>query len=127
MTTAQLPAPVRALIVDDQPDIRMLIRLILEACDLPCEVVGEAASGFEAVDLVDLTRPDCVVLDVMMPGIDGIETAARIRGKAPEQKVVFCSAHVARDDGRSVFGSDPFVSKDDVTELPEALRRLCRT
>ncbi|MEU9045493.1 MULTISPECIES: response regulator transcription factor [unclassified Kitasatospora] len=68
---------IRVVLVDDQPLIRTGLRvLIADAPDL--EVVGEAGDGAEAVDLVARLRPDVAVMDIRMPGTDGIEATRRI-------------------------------------------------
>ncbi|WP_031065530.1 response regulator [Streptomyces sp. NRRL WC-3742] len=68
---------IRVLLVDDQPLIRTGLRvLIADTPDL--EVVGEAGDGAEAVDLAGRLRPDVAVMDIRMPGVDGIEATRRI-------------------------------------------------
>src|SRR5436305_11671983 len=82
---------VRVLLVDDLPDIRLVMRLLLEA-DGRAEVVGEASDGAEAVRLAGELRPDAVVLDLRMPGMDGVSALPRIRDAAPASVVVALSA-----------------------------------
>src|SRR5690242_5312385 len=80
----------RALIVDDEAPARAKIRRLLEAFD-DIEIVGEAATGHEAVALIKRAAPDLVFLDIQMPGLDGFEVAARIdRDDAPF--IVFVTA-----------------------------------
>jgi CheY-like chemotaxis protein len=82
---------VRVLLVDDLSDIRLVMRLLLEA-DGRAEVVGEAADGAEAVRLTRELRPDAVVLDLRMPGMDGISALPLIRNASPGTVVVALSA-----------------------------------
>jgi two-component system, NarL family, invasion response regulator UvrY len=81
---------VGVLIVDDQPFFRNAARAVLGA--LPgFSAVAEASSGPEAIEAVDALAPDLVLLDVRMPGMDGIETTRRIKADHPETVVVLIS------------------------------------
>jgi DNA-binding NarL/FixJ family response regulator len=72
------PGPVRVFIADDQPLMRQGFRMILSS-QPGIEVVGEAADGFSALEGVERTRPDVVLMDIRMPGLDGIEATKQIR------------------------------------------------
>ena len=87
MRTSPSPASVRVLIVDDQSLIRLGFRMVLEAAD-GIEVVGEAADGAGAVEATARLRPDVVLMDVRMPGVDGIEATARIARDHPAVRVL---------------------------------------
>jgi DNA-binding NarL/FixJ family response regulator len=74
---------IRLLIVDDQELVRTGFRLFLETQD-DLEVVGEAGTGLEAIELASELRPDVVLMDIRMPGMDGVETTARLTAAAIE-------------------------------------------
>jgi DNA-binding NarL/FixJ family response regulator len=81
---------VRVLIVDDSPAWLDLVRSQLEL-DPNVRVVGTAATGFAAVRKVEELRPDLILLDVGLPGMDGIETAREIRSVSPRAAILFVS------------------------------------
>ena len=74
---------VGTLIVDDQKDIRYLIRIIIEAANQGLFVLGEAADGPEAVRRAEELDPQVIVFDQMMPGMTGLEAAQAIRQSRP--------------------------------------------
>ena len=85
------PATARVLVVDDDEAVRSVLSQILE--DEGFDVVGAAADGLEAVAVAERLRPDAVVLDVRMPGLDGIEAARRIRPIDARMRLVMLSAY----------------------------------
>jgi DNA-binding NarL/FixJ family response regulator len=87
---------VRVLIVDDQLPFREASRMVVDMTD-GFEVVGEAQNGLEALDLVAELGPDLVLMDVQMPGIDGIETTRRISALPDPPAVVVMSTHESGD------------------------------
>lgn len=105
--------PVRVLLADDQPLVRSGLRVIM--ADHPdLEVVGEAANGAEAVQLVADISPDVVVMDIRMPGMDGIE-ATRLITAGPATTRVLVLTTFDEDDhvyGALRAGASGFVVKD---------------
>lgn len=87
-----LPKPVRVLLADDHALVRAGIRALLEK--LPgMEVVGEADDGREAMELVKLQQPDVVLMDISMPGLNGLEAAERLAREFPKIRVIILSMH----------------------------------
>ena len=91
-----MTSDVRVLIVDDQLPFRQASRMVVELTD-GFEVAGEATNGAEAVELAERLRPDLVLMDVQMPGIDGIETTRRIRAFENPPIVIVMSTHESGD------------------------------
>jgi DNA-binding NarL/FixJ family response regulator len=118
-------AAIRALIVDDHPVTREGLRTALELSEETVVVVGEAASGEEAVDRVVELTPDVVFMDVRMPGMDGIEATRRIRAASPDTKVIL----ITIDESRSAIsaalqaGVSGYLLKD---ATPDALVEAAR-
>ncbi|HET6794251.1 MAG TPA: response regulator transcription factor [Acidimicrobiales bacterium] len=83
--------PIRVLVVDDQPDLRILVWLAVEA-DGRCQVVADASDGCEGVALASQHQPDVVVIDQMMPGVDGATAVPLLRRAAPGAKIIMLSA-----------------------------------
>ena len=80
-------ADIRLLIVDDQALVRMGFRMLLEA-EPGIRVVGEAASGSDALRIATELRPDVVLMDVRMPGLDGIATTKALLERSPNSRVI---------------------------------------
>ncbi|MFF4582264.1 response regulator [Streptomyces sp. NPDC001389] len=95
------PAPVRVLLVDDQPLVRSGLRVLIgETADL--EVVAEAGTGEEAVERAAAHGPDVVVMDIRMPGMDGIEATRRITGGPAAPRVLVLTTF---DEDEHVYGA----------------------
>lgn len=83
---------VRLLLVDDHPIVRSGMRMLFQA-ESDLEIVGEADGGAEAIVAVQRLRPDVVIMDVAMPGMNGIEATRRIKEIAPETAVLALTMH----------------------------------
>src|ERR687894_298573 len=114
-------APLRALVTDDDPLVRRLIRDTLQGDNMT--VVAEARTGREAIELALFYRPDVVVMDYMMPEMDGTEAPRRIYEQDPSIRVILLTG--ARDETLGMrglrAGAAGFLSKDiELTSLPRA-------
>ncbi len=78
-----MSTPIRVLIADDHPVFRFGLRMLLQG-EMDIDVVGEATTGREAVDMALELRPDVVLMDLNMPELNGIDATRRIRAEAPE-------------------------------------------
>jgi len=85
-------APTRVLLVDDESMVRRILKQILTSYR-DMELVGEAATGYEAVAAVERLLPDIVVMDIRMPGLDGIAAAREIKDKYPRVKIICLSEY----------------------------------
>jgi DNA-binding NarL/FixJ family response regulator len=86
----------RFLIVDDSDLVRRSLRMVLQA-NPDWEICGEAADGVSAIEMFKELRPNIVILDFQMPGINGIETARRMAEIAPAIPVVLFTQHASAD------------------------------
>lgn len=117
---------IRTLIVDDEPSIRELTRLLIETEDADLEVAGEAADGREAVSAAAALHPEVVLLDVQMPGMDGFEAASRILAESPGQRIIIFSASLTprQEQLARSMGVSACIDKMDVVSLPDVIRRV---
>jgi two-component system sensor histidine kinase/response regulator len=118
-------APVKVILADDSAAIRLLARKAL-AGRAGFDLVGEARDGAEVLTLVEADQPDCVVLDVDMPGMGGFETLSELRRRCPTVPVVmlsgFSSEAVA---GRAAKGgAAAFLHKNELTRLAEIIHEV---
>jgi two-component system, NarL family, invasion response regulator UvrY len=119
-------AAVRVLTVDDQALFRGIAREVIDATP-GFEVAGEAATGAEALAAVETLAPQLVLLDVRMPGMNGVEVARRLAATHPRTVVVLISVEESVDvpSAAQLAEKVPFVRKRDFG--PRLLRRLWAT
>ena len=119
---------ISVLIVDDHPVVRQGLRTFLELQE-DLEILGEAGDGAEAVAQVEKLLPDVVLMDLMMPGVDGIEATRRIRAVSPSSKVIALTSFT---DDEMVFpavkaGAAGYLLKDvRPQDLADAIRTVHR-
>jgi two-component system, OmpR family, response regulator len=120
----------RVLVVDDEPNIRELVQVALKfhGC-----AVSTAANGSEAIRQTEASKPDLIVLDVMLPDIDGFEVCRRLRAAGNEVPVIFLTARDTSSDtvtGLAIGGDDyvtkPFSVEALVARVRAVLRRASR-
>ena len=119
------------LVVDDEPNIRELVQVALQfhGCS-----VTTASTGKDALKQIDAARPDLIVLDVMLPDLDGFEVVRRLRAAGNEVPVIFLTARDTSSDtvtGLALGGDDyvtkPFSVESLVARVRAVLRRASRT
>jgi DNA-binding NarL/FixJ family response regulator len=114
----------RVLIVDDCSVVRDGLQSILQAAS-DIEVVGEAGDGCDALAQVEKLRPDIVLVDAQMPGMDGVETTSCIKEQWPKVKVLFLTVHSCYIEAALAAGADSCLMKDCTwRELVEAVRKV---
>ena len=118
--------PIRVLIADDQRVVRDGLTMLVELID-GVEVVGTAADGVDAVESAKRERPDVVLMDLRMPGMEGAEATRHIRASLPETQVLVLTTYA---DDQSLFpalraGARGYLTKDaSAEEIEQAIRAL---
>jgi DNA-binding NarL/FixJ family response regulator len=124
-----VPSPVRIVLADDHEMVRSGIKALLSMVD-GVEVIAEAANGGELIALVDSLRPDLVMTDISMPGMDGIAAIAEIHSRHPEMKLLVLSMYDTVDFVKRAVGSGAcgYLMKDAPPfELEQAVRSVMAT
>ena len=122
----QAADPISVILVDDQPLLRKGFRMVLEE-EAGIVVVGEASDGATAVALVARRRPDVVVMDVRMPGMDGIEATQAILAAEPRSRVLILTTFDLDEYafGALRLGASGFILKDILpSEFVQAIRSV---
>lgn len=121
-------ATLRVLLVDDHALVRAGMRSLLQdIADI--EVVAEASDGAEALAAAERERPDVVLMDIAMKGMNGLEAAARLRERQPEAKIIILSMHTSEEYVLLALraGAAAYLIKDSATsELELALKCVMR-
>ena len=112
----------KILIVEDEENIRLLYKEELE--DLGYEVI-QASDGREAMKKYDLHQPDLIILDIQLPGMDGIETMNIIREKSRDVPIILCSAYGEYKQDMKTWASEAYIIKSaDLKELLATVKKV---
>ncbi len=118
--------PVKILMVDDHKIVREgLCALVNNEPDM--EVIGEAQDGVEAIRLTCELKPDVIIMDVNMPGMDGIDTTRRIASVVPDTKIIALTMYPKKNFVTEMLsaGASGYILKDDAfTELTKAIKTV---
>ncbi|MEA2507384.1 MAG: hypothetical protein QOH48_2002 [Actinomycetota bacterium] len=106
------------MVVDDDENFRFVLKMMLELEGV--QVVGEAADGYEAVEVTEREQPAVVIIDTMLPGRDGEEAARLIRQRAPVAKIVASSGSLRECPP----WADAFADKTDASKIPQLVKKL---
>jgi DNA-binding NarL/FixJ family response regulator len=117
---------IRILLADDHPVVRQGLKTLLEG-QSGWEVVGEASDGLEALNKADSLRPDVMVLDVTMPGMNGLEACRLLRQRTPDVEILFVTQHDSPQMMREALdaGARGYVVKSNAArDLLEAVKSV---
>jgi NarL family two-component system response regulator LiaR len=120
--------PIRVFIVDDHAIVRKGLRALLSEID-DIEVVGEAGDGEQAVSLTEAAQPDVILMDIVMPNMDGIEATQQITIRQPEARILALTSFAADDKLFPAIkaGALGYLLKDsDPDDLVQAIRQVHR-
>lgn len=118
--------PVRVVVADDAADIRMLLRFGLsQGGDI--DIIGEAATGLQAIEQASEHNPEVMILDVSMPIMDGLQAAMEIKRTLPDIKIVMYSGFRAAELEEKALraGADVYVEKDGDLDALKRSVLLC--
>ncbi|MEC0305516.1 response regulator [Paenibacillus lautus] len=119
----------RIMMIDDEYAIHLSLRKLVERSGLPIAVAGEAEDGFEALQMLENSRPDIIVTDICMPEMDGLEFIRRVRESHPQMHFIILSGHDNFEFARQAlrYGVSDFLLKPiDPAQFHTTLERACR-
>lgn len=119
--------PISVVLVDDNEDIRAVLRYSLQY-DSRFKIVGEAFDGRSAMRVIGTEKPDVVVLDLMMPTMDGFHAIPQIKFSSPETKILVYTAAEVEETGLMYQGANSIRQKGEMVNpymVAEALASLC--
>ena len=117
-------APIRVLLVDDHTVVRSGLRTFFDLLD-DIEVVGEASDGSEGVAMTRRLKPDVVLMDLLMPNMDGVTAIGRIKAELPETEIVTMTSFIEEEKVTAALeaGASGYVLKDaEAEEVAQAIR-----
>lgn len=114
----------KIFIVEDHEDMRFMYRSALQKIEI--DVCGETAIAEEALEQIPAAQPDLVIIDISLPGMDGIELVRRLRKTFPTICLFVVTGHAVERYREAALGAgaDLIMSKDDAVTLPEKLEEL---
>ena len=117
---------ITTLIVDDESDVRALVRMVVEIANNGLTVSGEAANGPDALRQWRSEQPVIIILDHRMPGMSGLEVAEQILSEDPDQKIILFSAFLDEETTAEAkrLGVVSCLEKTEIARLPGALWAL---
>ncbi|AGA56858.1 response regulator containing a CheY-like receiver domain and an HTH DNA-binding domain [Thermobacillus composti KWC4] len=120
--------PIKVLLVDDHEMVRIGLAAVLDT-EEGIEVVGEASNGQEGLRLAQMYKPDVVLMDLVMDGMDGVETTRRLMEMLPECKVIVLTSYIDDSKMYPVIEAGAFsylLKTSRATEIAEAIRAAAR-
>ena len=114
------------VLADDHPMVRQGVRTVLES-EPDWHVIGETADGTAVLDLVARLKPDILLVDMMLPGLNGIEVTQQVRQQVPQTQVIVFSMHADKAYIREAFGKGALgyvLKESDATELIHAVHEV---
>jgi NarL family two-component system response regulator LiaR len=120
--------PIKVLLVDDHEMVRIGLAAVLDT-EEGIEVVGEASNGHEGLRLAQMYKPDVVLMDLVMEGMDGVETTRRLMEMLPECKVIVLTSYIDDSKMYPVIEAGAFsylLKTSRATEIAEAIRAAAR-